>query len=982
MAIKFNPHSKNLIVLSVKIRTTGETINYLFPLNPGSLSINQASRVSATFTYGAKVFQNLGAGLKTLSIEGHTGYKLAYGRYGLQEGKSMPGSASQPDRTSGAGHWLDLYAITQLIKGENKYISGITAITNSFTVDNIDNIENVQITIPDQGITYDVLLQNDSFMRNREQPHLYKYKLDFIVVQESFGIDLAITFDASQIPDTGSLVASCKKLASTVKNLKKSFMSWPGVQAISDAIDDGINLANEIVNVGNFAITQINSTINDLRRLEKITDVINKVSANVGLIKNIVQQLQSFSNINTAFYEPYIALKHLNSQASLLQKSLTGDQQNLAFNINLTRLASISTPVTLAANKATVAQFQKDIRQLNRISFPFPIDRVEEITADGVTKINVFFKNRPSALGISSVKIFAVNDFGNENDLVESFGDSKMVLSTNYNTTGYFYNFIIEYNYSTFESIVQPKYKSIKRILIQKGETLDSIVKKYASSEANASRTYLSEVAYLNNIEYPYIVTSDNPNFEAYFGSYGYKIFETKGEFTQYIYNIDIGATPGQELPLYDSTIALLDDPAVFLLQQQEVIDQLKTGSKFFVLLFKETYSNRSYAVFGITDTAATKCTLFSPEIKSYVICALEKGRSYDVDNNSLFEILSPYTMTGDLIDYYDQRAYFEFIAAPTIPLFHTNISVMYQIYLQNVGSFILPEPSDTVLPEDSFFTYTEKDKTFLAGDNENKNYVILTNFTATGSAVISSYVIAAFSVYKILADGQEVMLPSLENKFLPFAEAFTKEDTYKVDLDVRFKYLDDIHVSILPRPDILKMEYSTITGTFTSGQAITFAPSGATGFYVKTDTDTNRIFFYLIIDPLAPVSPALGDIITSTTGSCVAIGAQEAGLQGYLDFRLISGLDNVKQAIKDRLECPQGGLILHRNYGLPVLLGKKNTLEHLILLRYNLFNQLMSDKRVRSTNDIQIQDAGDAINAQASIVLVNNDDVLIKTTL
>ena len=145
MANKFNPQSKNLIVLSVKIRTTGDIINYLFPLNPASLSINQASRVSSTFTYGAKVFQNLGAGLKTISIEGHTGYKLSYGRYGLQEGKSQPGSAvtsnTISDSATGAGHWLDLYAIIQLIKGENKYLSGVSAITDSFSVDNIDNID-------------------------------------------------------------------------------------------------------------------------------------------------------------------------------------------------------------------------------------------------------------------------------------------------------------------------------------------------------------------------------------------------------------------------------------------------------------------------------------------------------------------------------------------------------------------------------------------------------------------------------------------------------------------------------------------------------------------------------------------------------------------------------------------------------------------------------------------------------------------------
>lgn len=216
-------------------------------------------------------------------------------------------------------------------------------------------------------------------------------------------------------------------------------------------------------------------------------------------------------------------------------------------------------------------------------------------------------------------------------------------------------------------------------------------------------------------------------------------------------------------------------------------------------------------------------------------------------------------------------------------------------------------------MPVDAF-PFTEDDKTFLAGDEDNKNYVILTSFAALGTPTGSSYTITAFSAYRVLIDGEELLLPSFENKFLPFAEAFTKEDTYKVDLDVRFQYLDDTHVSILPRPDL---------------------GPGPTG--------------------------------------------QE---QGYLDFRLISGLPNVKQALKNRLECPQGGLILHRGYGLPVLLGKKNTLEHLILLRYNLFNQLKSDPRVRSANNIQLKDVADTIDAQTSIVLVNNDNVLIKTTL
>lgn len=878
-------------MLSVKLRAKADEINYLFPLNPSSLTINQASRVSATFTYGAKVFQNLGAGLKTLSFEGHTGYRLDYTKYGLQGASSSlnPG-AKVP--LPGALHWLDLYALIQLIKGENKYISSIDGITKAFSVDNIDNVETVKITIPDQGITYDVLLQNDSFMRNREQPHLYKYKLDFIIIQESFGAPRAAE-DVSQVPDVGSLVDSIKRKANMLLNIKASFMAVPGIQAISSAYDVAVNAINKTVQYGNFFITAANSSINDLRRLERMSDALQSVANNVSLVKGVVLQMKTFTSLQTAFYEPIIRFKNILSEMRLLKKAMTGEQQNLLFNINLSRLASISAPVTLAANKATVAQFSKDIRKLSDVAFPFSVDYVKESTSLGETKINIFFKTRPSSLGVSGLKIYAANDFGNENNLVESFSDTNAVLSTNYNTSGFFYNFVIEYNYTTFESIVQSRYKSIKRILITPGETFDTIIKKYASAEASSSKTYSSEVAYLNSIEYPYVVTSDNANYDAYFGSYAYKIFTTNSEFMQYLYNISPVLYPGRNLPLYDKAVA---NVSTFLLQQQEVIDQINLGDRFFVLLFKETYSNRCYALFGITDNP--DCGLFSAD--SYVICALEKGRSYDIDNNIMFEILSPYTVTGDLTDYYGQTELFDSIVDPMISLFDKNLEVVNAIYVQNVGMFTA----------DNFpFTDSVTDKTFLAGDTDNSNYVILTNFTIDSLGAINSYSVSSFSIYKILTDGQEIFLPSFSKEFLSFTDVYSKEDTYKVDLDSRFQYFDDTNVSILPRTD------------------------------------------------------------------------QGSG-QGILDFKLIDGLNNVKQAIKNRLECPQGGLILHLDYGLPNLLGKKNTLENMILLRYSLFSQLTSDARVKSASNIQVADSGDALKAESSIVLVNNDETIITTSV
>jgi len=911
MAQVYNPRSSNLIVLKVKIKTTGETIDYLFPLNPASLTINQASRVSSTFTYSARVFQNLGAGLKTLSFEGHTGYKLNYGRYGLQSGKSVLGAALPPDRSAGAGHWLDLYSLIQLVKGENKYISSIDAIKNEYSVDNVENIDSVQIIIPDQGMRYDVILQNDSFMRNREQPHLYKYRLDFVVTQESFGSPIPSGLDDAKIEDVSTLVAKIKGMSNELSDIKSSFMAIPGIQAISGFYDTAVNVVNDSVTRGNFFITSANSAINDLRRLDRMSDALQGVSNNVSLLRSVILEMKTFTDLQDAFYEPIIRLKNIKTAMSLLKKSMKGAKESLSFNVSLSRLASVSAPVTVAANKATVAQFDKDIRKLTGIAFPFPIDYVKEITTAGVTKINIFFKESPSALGVSDLKVYAITDFSRENNLVESISDTKAVLSTSYNQTGFMYNFEIEYNYTTFESIVQSKYKSIKRVLIVQGETLDSIIRKYAPAESVASKTYQAEVAYLNNIERPYVVTSDNPNFDAYFGSYGYKIFTTNTEFCNYIYNIDRDAYPGPELTLY--TYADVAD--YFLLQQAEVIEQIQTGSKFFVMLFKETYSNRCYAVFGVTDNPT--CTLFTAD--SYVICALEKGRSYDLENNAIFEILSSYTVTSDLIDYYNQSALFDAIVDPAIDLFDKNITVAEAIYEQNVGTFTsggypftnYDSTADDLIVEGVRFN---DQKIFLSGDVDNKNYVLLTTFTTDGLGVKSSYSIAAFSNYDVLTDGQEILLPSFSNNFLSFTDAFTREDTYKIDLDSRFTYFDDTNVSILPRPDL---------------------GPGDNGYE-----------------------------------------------QGYLDFRLISGLDNVKQAIKNRLECPAGGLILHMDYGLPNLLGKKNTLENMILLRYSLFSQLTSDARVKSASDIQIEDSGDALKANSSIVLVNNDETIITTSV
>jgi hypothetical protein len=900
---RYNPNSSRLIVLSVYAGSGG--VQYLFPLNPSSLTINQQNRVSSTFTYAGKVFQNLGAGLKTISIEGHTGYKLDLGKYGLQSGSSDLSIAATHslEKQTGGRHWLDLYSIIQLVKGENKYLSGVVdEIDQFYSIDNIDKIFSVKLTLPDQGITYDVILQNDSFMRNREQPNLYKYKLDFIVIDEYIGSSLAISPEKDFIPPPEGILSEINDLAKDLKNVKSFFMSLPGVQTASDLYNNGLSYVEKAIRAGNFFITSANSAISDLRRLERMTDALNKITLNLSLVRGVVNQIKTFDDLKTAFYEPYIRFKNIDAQLSLLEKSMTGSINKLSFDVSLTRLASISAPVTLAANKATVAQFQKDVRQLNQITFPFPVDYVREVIDGDETKIVVYFKQSPSSLNVENVSVFAYGDFGRENNLVEDLNDTSMTLSTSYSETGYVYDFIIDYNYETFETITKPKYKSLKRVIINNGDTIDSLIRHYAKNESRESKSYISEVAYLNNIEYPYVVTEDDPVFEAYLGSYGYKIFSSNGEFTQYIYNINIVDTPGINMTLFDSSIA---DETQFLIQQPEVIEQIKTSNKFFVIIMKETYSSRCYALFGMTDSES--CSMFAAD--SYVLCALDKGRSYDINTNTLFEILSPYTITSDLIDYYGQSDLFD--AQTSDDLYEVESIVINAIYEQNIGSFAsnafpFLNYDSTAEDLDAEAARFDAQKIFLSGDANNNGYAILTNFVAVGGTTESDYSIAAYTQYRILTNGQEILLPSFEDSFIPFADVYAKEDTYKIDLDARFEYLDDQHISILPGYD---------------------------------------------------------------------------DVAGVLDFKLVNGIENVRQAIKNRLECPQGGLILHMDYGMPDLLGKKNTAENLILFRYNLFQQLVSDNRIRSVNNMKVSSKADAIIAEANAVLVNNDEIRVNTT-
>ncbi len=48
-------------------------------------------------------------------------------------------------------------------------------------------------------------------------------------------------------------------------------------------------------------------------------------------------------------------------------------------------------------------------------------------------------------------------------------------------------------------------------------------------------------------------------------------------------------------------------------------------------------------------------------------------------------------------------------------------------------------------------------------------------------------------------------------------------------------------------------------------------------------------------------------------------------------------------------------------------------------MLKYNVFEQLTADPRVKTVNNVKASSNNDVLSAEVGVVLVNNDEVLIK---
>jgi len=109
---------------------------------------------------------------------------------------------------------------------------------------------------------------------------------------------------------------------------------------------------------------------------------------------------------------------------------------------------------------------------------------------------------------------------------------------------------------------------------------------------------------------------------------------------------------------------------------------------------------------------------------------------------------------------------------------------------------------------------------------------------------------------------------------------------------------------------------------------------------------------------------------VATTTDPDEVFGTDIALQDGMLtatqsgDFAFVTGRDNLHQALKNRVETPQGDLIYHMQYGslVPKLIGQSSTPARAVLAASSAKGAILADPRVSSVGQARADVSGDAI--------------------
>lgn len=101
-------------------------------------------------------------------------------------------------------------------------------------------------------------------------------------------------------------------------------------------------------------------------------------------------------------------------------------------------------------------------------------------------------------------------------------------------------------------------------------------------------------------------------------------------------------------------------------------------------------------------------------------------------------------------------------------------------------------------------------------------------------------------------------------------------------------------------------------------------------------------------------------------------------------DIAVVSGRDNLKQALANRISTDPGELIYHPTYGCKIQRrkGVKNTAVSLLLGRMDVQEALAQEPRLKRINKITTTASGDVLSAQADVTPISGDSVQVDASV
>jgi phage baseplate assembly protein W len=101
-------------------------------------------------------------------------------------------------------------------------------------------------------------------------------------------------------------------------------------------------------------------------------------------------------------------------------------------------------------------------------------------------------------------------------------------------------------------------------------------------------------------------------------------------------------------------------------------------------------------------------------------------------------------------------------------------------------------------------------------------------------------------------------------------------------------------------------------------------------------------------------------------------------------DFEVVSGRDNLKQAITFRIVTDPGELIFHPAYGCKISRrrGTKNAAVATLLGRMDLQDALVQETRLRRINSITTTSSGDVLSGSVDVTPITGDSVKVDVSV